>query len=148
MNDKVYIVTAGSYSDYAIVRVYLAEADAVTFVNAYNATNPCDEAAVEEWAVGKPKAEYDGPVWVAQWSLQTRYDIPEPFEHVTVYEKWHTGELPPNSRVTTRESGVGGTNAYYDLHPWVVVEGLSKEHVEKSLHDTVAQVKAERAGLT
>lgn len=140
MSDKVYVITSGDYSDYRIVRVYLDRDEAERFKAAVNATKPSDEHRLEEYDVGAPQVEYDGPFWTAWWQ-QTPAATTWPLEERThVYEGWWAGAPLPRSEVYERIAEGD--------YPRVCVRGMSKEHVEKSLHDAVAQVKAEWAGLT
>jgi len=57
------------------------------------------------------------------------------------HEIWHTGEMPPKAHVHhTSLDAFQGTI-------YAVVRGSSREHVEKSLQDTVARLKAGKAGI-
>lgn len=134
MSDKVYVVTCGHYSDYHIVRVYLSEDEAADYVNRYNAAGAYEECRVEEYGVGAPEVEYDGPAWEGLWSPPWGSPPVHP-ESFKVTETWVTGPKPPRAKVE-RESV-----------QFVYVVGISREHVEKSLHDTVARVKAHAAGI-
>lgn len=167
MTDTVYIVTEGSYSSYKITRVYLDRDKAYQFVDAYNSTRSGhhEECTVEEYPVGAPAVQIDGKIWEGWWD-SSRVEKPgqrasygdlatpgyfeyfKPVEYTDewkenfrVEEVWYTGEDPGKATVTGRS------------HPranWLTarVIGTSKEHVEKVLQDTAAQVKAERAGIS
>ena len=63
----VYVVTAGKEDTYRIERIYLDSEQAYGFAQAYNGVGPTDPVQVEEWQVGDPTAQYDGPYWRAEW---------------------------------------------------------------------------------
>ena len=176
MSDKVYIVTSGSYSDYTIERVYLDLDEAQRFVDAYNGTLErryqftCSDYQIEEFTVGAGPVEMDGPIWEGTWrysqvekpsepdpdfyeklSGPRYYEMFAPREYTgewrdsfEVHEVWHTGPTPPKAEVTlTRGPGSGRPGTGF----MATVRGTSRDHVEKSLQDTAARLKAERAGL-
>jgi hypothetical protein len=152
-----YVVTSGHYSDYEVRRVYLDQDEAQRWVDAYNATSPDYDCQIEEYPIGKPRADYDGPLWRGYWSCN-RVEKPgqrsggyfehfQPVEFIDewvdrfrIQETWHTGAAPGRARVVQ-------TNANSNW-PSATVEGTSREHVEKVLQDTAAQVKAQRIGIT
>ena len=157
MSDKVYIVTSGSYSDYTIERVYLDLDEAQRFVDAYNGTLErryqftCSDYQIEEFTVGAGPVEMDGPIWEGTWRYSQVEEMFAPREYTgewrdsfEVHEVWHTGPTPPKAEVTlTRGPGSGRPGTGF----MATVRGTSREHVEKSLQDTAARLKAERAGL-
>lgn len=145
-SQTAYVVTSGSYSGYTVERVYLDRAEAQRFVDAYNnaTRGDCD---IEEFPIGQPLEDYDGPCWEAEW-IESHYVEPlvpnsyAPFwttEVLWIKSDWHTGSALPKAAVTWRRA----------THPpgMVKVRGTSKGHVEKVLYDTIAQVKAEMAGI-
>lgn len=163
MVDKVYIVTAGSYSDYRIDRVYLDEDEAWAYVNAMGKTWPVDNADVQEWVVGAPAVEFDGPIWEGEFRqsrvVKTHGDFGQVYgpgwrdlsdprytgeveDSYNYREIWWTGEQPPKAKVHHTDLG-----AYRGGTIYACVRGLSRGHVEKSLQDTVARLKAEKAGI-
>lgn len=131
-----YVVTEGSYSDYHIVRVYLDGDEAQRFVDAYNDTLTrrykftCNGYFIEEFTIGGDRAEMDGPIWEGRCECTN-----ESVDSFDVHEIWHTGPTPPLAEVT------------YANGLYATVRGTSKEHVEKSLHDTAARLKAEHTGI-
>ena len=158
MVDTVYVVTAGDYSAYHIERVYLDKEEAEQYVAAANLANPryFDVFMVEEYQVGAPPGEMDGPIWEATWSrspdstawLEQYGTWPKNSDHPalgpyseweSIQQVWHTGEIPPKAEVTRREVG---------QYSQVIVRGTSKDHVEKALYDNVAQARAEIYGIT
>ncbi len=173
VNDKVYVVTSGSYSDYSIDRVYATKAEAERFVDARKQTYDADYYEIEEWPLGGPRAEYDDPIWEGVYRLR-KVEKPEPWtlsdiagmrggfvgyrytemftpreytgelkESFDYREIWHTGEAPPKAKVHYTSADENSIGVLY-----AVVRGASREHVEKLLQDTAARMKAERAGLT
>lgn len=54
----IYIVTAGSYSDYGILAAFTDEAAAKRFVDVYNSADPYDHADIEEYVDGSEVTEY------------------------------------------------------------------------------------------
>ena len=159
MVDTVYVVTAGDYSAYHIERVYLDKEEAEQYVAAANLANPryFDVFMVEEYQVGAPPGEMDGPIWEGRWGRNPDSEEyrklygswPDPRllnpmlgpyqESLTIEQVWHTGDIPPKAEVTGHEVGV---------YSHVTVRGTSKDHVEKALHDNVAQARAEIYGIT
>ena len=134
----VYVITAGEYSDYHIMRVYDDEDEAERFVAAWNGLNPGygNEASIEDWEVGVPAETVEGPGWEGRWSPElhgTTKLYPESFK--IRGDVWVSSEENRKAWVHLR------TNS------GVIVHGFSREHVEKVLYDTVAQVKAENAGI-
>lgn len=153
MSDQqvAYVVTSGSYSSYQIERVYLDKEAAYRFCDNKNRLLGFDgEYVVEEHQIGAGQAEYDGVGWRAWWRYDMRDDPREPGfdprdprcwkESEKIDEIWHTGD-PANARVTVRSTERNYTRI-------VQVIGTSREHVEKVLHDTAAEMKAEALGLT
>lgn len=144
-----YVVTSGSYSDYHVMRVYLDEAEASNFVEQYNKV-ASDHAYVETFLIGAPRG-FDGIVWQGTYSqvFAVAQVIPGSV-HPNVYElqdnfdyrqTWWTGETPPRAKVEwTNLNSYGNTIS-------ARVVGSSREHVEKSLQDTVARLKAEKEGV-
>lgn len=143
-----YVVTSGSYSDYSVERVYLDRAEAERFCN-YR-----DYYQIEEYPIGAGCAEYDGPGFRGWWTYRPiTGSLDAPFksaewwtdsenwaENFCVQDIWHTGD-PAKAKVTVR-----------DVEPvtyvrTVQVIGTSREHVEKSLRDAAAQMKAEALGV-
>lgn len=131
---KVYIVTSGSYSDYRIMRVYLDKDEAERFVESYNSTKPGEYADIEAWDVGSPAKEHEGPGWVANSWIEM---AGSPYvKHENIHTEWI--HEPANTKAK-----IEVLNDYF-----VKVIGYSREHVEKTLHDTVAQIKARSEGIT
>jgi len=162
-----FVVTEGSYSDYHIVRVYLDRDEAQAFVDAYNGTLErrwkfvSDEYTLEEWTIGAPRVEMDGPIWEGTWHRQRvekpgqrspgYFEFFQPVEYsdewtesFKVYEVWHVGPTPPKAEVT-HSSGPHPNSAAMGFT--AIARGTSKEHVEKALQDTAAQMKAQHAGI-
>lgn len=66
-----YVVVDVDFDDSSkAVRVYLDREEAQAFVTAYNATGGYLE--VEEIRVGAPDVEYDGPLWIGEWSTRRK----------------------------------------------------------------------------
>jgi hypothetical protein len=174
MSDKVYIVTSGSYSDYRIERVYATQAEADQWVEARSRTYDADCYEVEEWTLGSPPAAFDGPIWEGEYrmtkvrapsrpytiaDLQELRDgyaflaqggVPRAVDYTgeikdsfNYREVWHTGGNLTRAQVVSSNIDDRG-----DYLAYALVRGTSRERVEKSLQDTVARLKAERAGLT
>ncbi len=144
----VYVVTAGSGESYRIERAYLDADQAYRFAEAYNGIAPVESVQVEEWQVGAPPADYDGPYWRAEWWARMpiakrrgelrRTDEGERFDDFAIRQEWWTGEALPEATVVRRElTGV----------PKVEVVGSSKEKVEELFWDAVTQARAELAGV-
>jgi hypothetical protein len=144
----VYAVTAGSGESYCIERVYLDKEQAHRFAQDYNGIAPIEPVQVEEWEVGAPSAEYDGPYWRAQWWARVPIakrrgtlrdtDEGERFDDYAIRQEWWVGDALPDATVVRRElTGV----------PKIEVVGSSKEKVEELFWDTVTQVRAELAGV-
>lgn len=133
----VYIITSGSYSDYRIDRVYLDRDEAYAHVEAYNATEPDEWRQVEEVVTGPPATRVEGPGFRAQWKAAIKDDryIKDTPEKFSIEPHWLSEETRINARIEYRNES------------YVTVLGFSREHVEKVLYDTVAQVKAEKEGL-
>lgn len=134
----VYIVTSGSYSDYGINRVYLDRDEAYAHVEAYNATEPDEERRVEEFVTGPLTTRVEGAGFRGQWKAAIKDDryIRDTPEKYSFEPHWLSEETRINARIEYRDQS------------YVTVVGFSREHVEKVLHDTVAQVKAEKEGIS
>ena len=101
----VYVVTAGSGESYRIERAYLDADQAYRFAEAYNGIAPVESVQVEEWQVGAPPADYDGPYWRAEWWARMpiakrrgelrRTDEGERFDDFAIRQEWWTGRLYP-----------------------------------------------------
>jgi hypothetical protein len=144
----VYVVTAGKEDTYRIERIYLDSEQAYGFAQAYNGLGPTDPVQVEEWQVGDPTAEYDGPYWRAEWWARVPAakrrgalrdtDDGERFDDFAIRQEWWTGEEPPDAKVVRRElAGV----------PRVEVIGSSKDKVEETFWDAVTQIREQLAGI-
>jgi hypothetical protein len=144
----VYVVTAGKEDTYRIERIYLDSEQAYGFAQAYNGLGPTDPVHVEEWQVGDPTAEYDGPYWRAEWWARVPAakrrgalrdtDDGERFDDFAIRQEWWTGEEPPDAKVVRRElAGV----------PRVEVIGSSKDKVEETFWDAVTQIREQLAGI-
>ena len=142
MSEIAYVVGSLGDDGFHINRIYLDREEAERFIEAHNAVD--FDYSIEEWPIGVPAVEYDGPRWEAEWTprfwLEDRHSPPlyEPRwieEKLRVHSDWHTGSPLPKAAVT------------YNNGHMVQVRGSSKEHVEKVIQDAIAQVKAERAGL-
>jgi hypothetical protein len=138
-DQKVYIVTAGTHSDYGIVAVYLDEEAAYAYTAMRNGDHSYREFSVAEWDVATERT-FSGEIWEANWKMNGPGNYYPNQEESWTRQVWHDGEDPGlASVVRTHADSYGGL--------LVEVHGTSKEHVEKTLYDTVAQFKAERAGL-
>ena len=144
----VYVVTAGKEDTYRIERIYLDSEQAYGFAQAYNGIGPTDTVQVEEWQVGDPTAEYDGPYWRAQWWARVPAakrrgalrdtDDGERFDDFAIRQEWWTGEELPDAKVVRRElAGV----------PRVEVIGSSKERVEEMFWDAITRIREQLAGI-
>ena len=144
----VYVVTAGKEDTYRIERIYLDSEQAYGFAQAYNGIGPTDPVQVEEWQVGDPTAEYDGPYWRAQWWARVPAakrrgalrdtDDGERFDDFAIRQEWWTGEELPDAKLVRRElAGV----------PRVEVIGLSKEKVEQTFWEAITQIREQLAGI-
>ena len=144
----VYVVTAGKEDTYRIERIYLDSEQAYGFAQAYNGVGPTDPVQVEEWQVGDPTAEYDGPYWRAQWWARVPAakrrgalrdtDDGERFDDFAIRQEWWTGEELPDAKVVRRElAGV----------PRVEVIGSSKERVEEMFWDAITRIREQLAGI-
>jgi hypothetical protein len=144
----VYVVTAGKEDTYRIERIYLDSEQAYGFAQAYNGLGPTDPVQVEEWQVGDPTAEYDGPYWRAQWWARVPAakrrgalrdtDDGERFDDFAIRQEWWTGEELPDAKVVRRElAGV----------PRVEVIGSSKERVEEMFWDAITRIREQLAGI-
>jgi hypothetical protein len=153
MSDKVYIVTAGEYSDYRIVRVYLDRQEAEEFSDRYRpyVSFNEDNLTIEEWEVGC-SALYDGPGWRA-----TRRLCPdEAWTHGEGFGGWtRNGNWWENGETwsdwltsTTERPAITSHQTGSNYVTTITAEGASREHVEKAVQDAAAQFKAERAGVT
>ena len=103
---------------------------------------------MEEWQIGAPPGDYDGPYWRAEWWARVpvskrrgdlrHTDEGERFDDFAIRQEWWTGDALPDAKVVRRElAGV----------PRVEVVGLSKERVEDLFWDTITQVRADLAGV-
>jgi hypothetical protein len=63
----VYVVTAGSGESYRVERLCLESDQAHEFAQDYNGTAPIGPVQDEEYQVGAPPPDCDGPSWWAQW---------------------------------------------------------------------------------
>jgi hypothetical protein len=144
----VYLITAGSGDTYRIERVYLDGDHAYGFAQDYNGIAPVEPVQVEEWQIGAPPGDYDGPYWRAEWwarvpvskrrGVLRHTDEGERFDDFAIRREWWTGEELPDAKVVRREmAGV----------PRVEVVGLSKEKVEELFWDAVTQARADLAGI-
>ena len=144
----VYVVTAGSGDAYHIERIYLDGDQAYGFAQAYNGVGPTDPVQVEEWQVGDPTAQYDGPYWRAEWWARVPAakrrgalrdtDDGERFDDFAIRQEWWTGEELPDAKVVRRElAGV----------PRVEVIGSSKERVEEMFWDAITRIREQLAGI-
>ncbi len=144
----VYVVTAGKEDTYRIERIYLDSEQAYGFAQAYNGVGPTDPVQVEEWQVGDPTAEYDGPYWRAEWWARVPAakrrgalrdtDDGERFDDFAIRQEWWTGEELPDAKVVRRElAGV----------PRVEVIGSSKERVEEMFWDAITRIREQLAGI-
>ena len=144
----VYVVTAGKEDTYRIERIYLDSEQAYGFAQAYNGIGPTDPVQVEEWQVGDPTAEYDGPYWRAEWWARIPAakrrgalrdtDDGERFDDFAIRQEWWTGEELPDAKVVRRElAGV----------PRVEVIGSSKERVEETFWDAITRIREQLAGI-
>ena len=144
----VYVVTAGKEDTYRIERIYLDSEQAYRFAQAYNGVGPTDPVQVEEWQVGDPAAEYDGPYWRAEWWARVPAakrrgalrdtDDGERFDDFAIRQEWWTGEELPDAKVVRRElAGV----------PRVEVIGSSKERVEEMFWDAITRIREQLAGI-
>ncbi len=144
----VYVVTAGKEDTYRIERIYLDSEQAYGFAQAYNGVGPTDPVQVEEWQVGDPTAQYDGPYWRAEWWARVPAakrrgalrdtDDGERFDDFAIRQEWWTGEELPDAKVVRRElAGV----------PRVEVIGSSKERVEEMFWDAITQIREQLAGI-
>ncbi len=133
----VYIVTQGDYSDYRIDRIYSTRKAADMHVQAYNSINQYDEKRVEECEVDAIPAEQEGKGWSATWAARywSRILDREYPENETITEQWLTLPAGTKARVISRTPNS------------CTVVGYSRGHVEKTLHDTVALIKAQNAGI-
>ena len=144
----VYVVTAGKEDTYRIERIYLDSEQAYGFAQAYNGVGPTDPVQVEEWQVGNPTAQYDGPYWRAEWWARVPAakrrgalrdtDDGERFDDFAIRQEWWTGEELPDAKVVRRElAGV----------PRVEVIGSSKERVEEMFWDAITRIREQLAGI-
>jgi hypothetical protein len=144
----VYVVTAGKEDTYRIERIYLDSEQAYGFAQAYNGVGPTDPVQVEEWQVGDPTAQYDGPYWRAEWWARVPAakrrgalrdtDDGERFDDFAIRQEWWTGEELPDAKVVRRElAGV----------PRVEVIGSSKERVEEMFWDAITRIREQLAGI-
>ena len=144
----VYVVTAGKEDAYRIERIYLDSEQAYGFAQAYNGVGPTDPVQVEEWQVGDPTAQYDGPYWRAEWWARVPAakrrgalrdtDDGERFDDFAIRQEWWTGEELPDAKVVRRElAGV----------PRVEVIGSSKERVEEMFWDAITRIREQLAGI-
>ena len=136
MNDEpthVYIVTAGSYSDYHIERVYLTETEAEEFAATL------EDGDVKRWPIAE-HAQYRGPIWYGFWNGKGMRNGFDEWGYGSVYLAYsnYVGDDPGRAKVIE-----------VDTDTCIVrIEGTSAEHVEKSLRDAIIRVKAERAGIS
>jgi hypothetical protein len=109
----VYVLTAGSGDSYHIERVYLDGDQAYRFAQDYNGIAPVEPVHVEEWQVGAPPADYDGPYWRAEWwarmpvskrrAALRHTDDGDRFDDFAIRQEWWTGEALPKAKVVRRE---------------------------------------------
>jgi hypothetical protein len=145
----VYVVTAGSGDSYHIERVFLESEQAYGFAQHFNGIDPVEPVQVEEWQVGPPRADYDGPYWRAEWWARMpiakrrgalrHTDDGERFDDFAIRQVWWTGEALPEATVVRRE--LAGA-------PKIEVVGLSKDKVEDVFWEAVTQARAELAGVS
>lgn len=147
MSETAYVVGSQGDEGFCIDRIYLDREEAEQFVEAHNAVDYGYK--IEEWPIGAPPAEYDGPVWHAEWIdrfwLEDKFRPNKPAyeprwieEKLIIRSEWHTGSAPSTAEIRMRR-----TNPEYP--GMVVVKGASKEAVEALLHTTIAEVKTEMA---
>ncbi len=144
----VYVVTAGSGDTYRVERIYLDGDEAHGFAQSYNGIGPLEPVQVEEWQIGAAPGAYDGPYWRAEWWARIPAskrrgglrdtDEGEPFDDFAIRQEWWTGDALPDAKVLRLE---------LDGVPTVEVIGLSKEKVEETFWDAIAQIRAQLAGI-
>lgn len=138
-HEKAFVVTSGEYSDFRIVAVFLDEKAAGDFVAKHNALGEYDDCTVIEYDIATERT-FSGDIWVGHWKMNGPDNYYAYREEEWFRKSWHMGTDPgPASVVKARVDSYGGL--------WVEVQGTSKDHVEKSLHDRAAQLKAEHAGI-
>lgn len=125
MGEKIYIVTAGEYSDYHIVAVTRDKDKAETIKKLYQSEAYSDDAEVEEW---EDDVIIDKPIYQVEQN-STEINVSR--------EKMHSE---------------GSLNQVY-FNKWfkptytVYVQADDEEHAKKIAFDLIAKYKAEKEGL-
>jgi len=85
---KVYVVTAGDYSDYHVVTVFTSEKKADAFVSLYNRSTEYESATVDEYDADSVKV--NGFTFFVSKNLDTSelhaYTISEEYDDAVVFE--------------------------------------------------------------
>ena len=129
-NQKVYILTDGTYSDYHIVAVFHTQEEAETFAAMHQRDFECPE--IEEWAISTVE-NVNRPV-MTYWEIRI-------YEDGTVRDRESSYTFDVPSTVTSIETGT--RNPLY-LVKFSVPKGTVIEQVDKIARDRLAKYRYER----
>jgi len=128
----VFLLTAGSYSDYRVLRVFTSYALAQAWCDEYNRLKPYEQARVETHDVVR--------------------ELPRVRE-VTSLVTHNLGD-PPRKPVTNEYTEVRLLTSYEETHSvtdhgytCTTTTGIDREKTRKSHYDRVAKRRAEELGL-
>lgn len=140
---KVYIITSGEYSDYAIDAVTLNKEEAEKMVNVF------PEERIEEYDTDDfPKILINDPYWNCEYNLPTRNIMDGKIfynESIEIYQEnyWCICNLLKDLNKVINKIGTNG-------HPYgfrMYIQAKDKEHAEKIFYDKIAEWKAEQKGI-
>ena len=148
MGKKIYIVTAGEYSDYGIVEVFENEQKAVMFAKAYNNGDYIyGNAQIEVYEThddcvdtGKDKIEHLFLYPINQVGVFNEYFIAHRTIFKDFFEKWYV-KVEGNKITINIDKFRNGTFVF------CVLDKEDNTKAEKILQDKIAEVKAEMFGV-
>lgn len=128
-NPHVFLLTAGSYSDYRILRVFTSYALATAWCDAYNRLKPYEQARIETHDVVR-----ELPVTREAVSLTTHYGSGKPATYESTVVRLMT---PYEATHSTTDHG----------YAYTTTTGTDPDKTRKSHYDRVAKRRAEELGL-
>lgn len=128
---KVYLASEGSYSDYAVIAVFLNKEDAQKV-----SLNEVEEMELYESV----------PEKVSGWVMKAMPYTEDWHERFVSYWPWEVW-LPMNDRPTTHVWDYGYRRDGGGYSKAIRASGKDRESVRKAFYDRVAQLKAEDAGI-
>ena len=131
-NRHVFLLTAGSYSDYRVLRVFTSYALATAWCDTYNSLKPYEQARIETHDVVS-----ELPLVREATSLTTHYGT-------DTSRKPRTHEATEVRLLTPYEATRSVTDEGYS---YTTTTGIDRDRTRKSHYDRVAKRRAEELGL-